>query len=85
MIPEHPPSDDPGGLSRRILANEPAYYARKDRLYAGYLDAVENGREPTAEERHEARERRRTAAAQVFAAARFIVRRESARIHREGL
>ncbi|MFF0183498.1 hypothetical protein [Streptomyces sp. NPDC005244] len=81
MIPRAEGPFHPSYISR----NEPAYYARKDQLYAGYLDAVANGREPTAEERHEARQRRCTAAAQVFAAARFIVRREAARIHREGL
>jgi hypothetical protein len=83
MIPEYDLPDDPQGSIRRLIASEPAYYAHRDQLMAGYQDAVANGREPTREERHEARRRRMTADAQVLSAARRIVQREKRRWMRE--
>ncbi len=84
VIPEYRLPDDPGESIRRLIANEPAYYAHKDQLFAGYQDAVKQGREPTKEQRHEGRRRRQTATAQVLASARRIVQREQARILRDG-
>lgn len=76
---------NPGKSLRRILANEPAYYAHKDQLFAGYQHAVAEGREPTPEQRSEARRRRIVAAAQAVSAARLIVQRERRRLRDEGL
>ncbi|MFJ8677192.1 hypothetical protein [Streptomyces sp. NPDC093589] len=83
MIPEHELPDDIGESIHRLVASEPAYYAHKDQLYAGYQDAIANNRTPSAEERHEARRRRVTADAQVVSAARRIVQREKRRWMRE--
>lgn len=85
MIPRHELPDDMGESIRRLIASEPAYYAHKDQLYAGYREAVANGREPSSEQRYEARRRKVVAAAQVFAAARLIAQREGRRIRDEGL
>uniref|UniRef100_UPI0030DF557B hypothetical protein n=1 Tax=Streptomyces tubercidicus TaxID=47759 RepID=UPI0030DF557B len=83
MIPEHDLPDDIGESIRRLVASEPAYYARRDQVYAGYRDAIANGRTPTREERYEARRRRVAADAQVVSAARRIVWREKRRWMRE--
>lgn len=76
---------DPGESIHRILANEPAYYAHKDQLFAGYQHAIAEGREPTSEQRSEARRRRIVAGAQVMSAARLIVQRERRRLRDEGI
>lgn len=69
---------------RRLIANEPAYYAHKDQVNAAYQDAVANGREPTREQRNESRRRKTVAQGQVVAEARLIVWREYRRWRAEG-
>lgn len=85
MIPRREGPMDPAESIRRILANEPAYYAHKDQLFAGYQHAIAEGREPTLDQRDEARRRRVVATAQVMSAARLIVQRERRRLRDEGL
>jgi hypothetical protein len=80
VIPEHELPDDMGASIRQLIASEPAYYAHRDQLWAGYQDAVANGREPTPDERYEARRRRVRAMGQVMREADRIVRREARRL-----
>lgn len=84
MIPEYELPDDIGASIRQLIANEPAYYAHKDQLYAGYQDAIANGREPTDAEKREAGKRRARDMGHTLTAARRIVQREARRIHDEG-
>lgn len=84
MIPEFDLPDDIGASIRRLIASEPAYYAHKDQLYAGFQAAIADGREPTPEERREERQRRARAIGRVLADARRTVQREARRIREEG-
>lgn len=80
MIPEFQLPDDIGASIRRLIASEPAYYAHKDQLYAGYQAAIAEGREPTREERREGRQRRARAAGRALAEARRTIQHEARRI-----